>query len=178
MGPLATRRDRERYEDVLSRAVAQGAKVACGGGRPAAANTGWFVDATVLTDCTPDMDILNQESFGPVAPICRVDSLDEALEHANRSRFGLGANIYTNDLKEAMRAVNEFECGMVWVNAPLLDNEAVAFGGRKMSGTGRELGIEGLEQFRHTKMVMMDPNSEAQDFWWFPYKDEEACPVS
>lgn len=178
LGPMATSQERERYEGVLARAIEQGATVACGGGRPAAHNSGWFVDATVLTDCTPEMDILNNESFGPVAPICRVDSLDEALALANRSRLGLGANIYTTELKEAMRAVNEFDAGMVWVNAPLLDNEAVAFGGRKMSGTGRELGIEGLEQFRHTKMVMIDPNCAAQDFWWFPYADEEACPAS
>ena len=117
---------------------------------------------------------MNHESFGPVAPICKVSSLDQAIELANDSDYGLGANIYTSDLNEAMRAVNEIEVGMVWVNAPLLDNDAGPFGGRKMTGMGRQLGSEGLETFRHTKFVMIDPAADAQDFWWFPYKDEES----
>ena len=176
MGPMVSSRERDRYEGVLRRAIDQGAKVVTGGGRPARFNTGWFVEATVLTECTPDMDIMNDESFGPVAPICRVRDLDEAIELSNRSRLGLGASIYTTDLKETMRAVNELVAGMVWVNAPLLDNDAGPFGGRKMSGTGRQLGAEGLDQFRHTKLAMIDPNCNPQDFWWFPYADEEAYP--
>jgi betaine-aldehyde dehydrogenase len=176
IGPMVTHKGRERYEAVLQRAIEQGAKVACGGGRPAEFNAGWFVEPTVLTDVTPDMDIMNAESFGPVAPICRVSSLDQGIELANKSDFGLGASIYTADLNEAMRAVNEIETGMVWVNAPLLDNDAGPFGGRKMTGMGRQLGAEGLETFRHTKFAMIDPAANAQDFWWFPYKDEEACP--
>lgn len=173
MGPMVSARERDRYEAILARAVQQGAKVACGGGRPRGLNRGWFTDATVLTGVTPDMDIVNDESFGPVAPIVKVKNLDEAIELANRSRFGLGANIYTKDLSEAMRAVNEIQSGMVWVNVPLLDNDAVPFGGRKLSGHGRELGLEGLDQFRHTKMVLIDPEIREQQ-GWFPYADEEA----
>jgi acyl-CoA reductase-like NAD-dependent aldehyde dehydrogenase len=176
IGPMVTEKERNRYEGVLSRAIEQGAKVATGGGRPARFNKGWFVEPTVLTDVTPDMDIMNNESFGPVAPICKVSSLDEAIRLANDSDYGLGANIYTSDLAEAMRAVNEIETGMVWVNAPLLDNDAGPFGGRKMTGMGRQLGAEGLDTFRHTKLAMIDPGAKAQDFWWFPYKDEEAFP--
>ncbi|MBA4131356.1 MAG: aldehyde dehydrogenase [Hyphomicrobium sp.] len=175
MGPMVSERERDRYERILARAIQQGATVACGGGRPRGLNRGWFTDATVLTGVTPEMDIVNDESFGPVAPIVRVRSLDEAIELANRSRFGLGANIYTADLAEAMRAVNEIQSGMVWVNVPLLDNDAVPFGGRKLSGTGRELGIEGLDQFRHTKMVLIDPEVREQQ-GWFPYPDGEAWP--
>ena len=63
--------------------------------------------------------------------------------------------------------------GMVWVNAPLLDNDAGPFGGSKMSGIGRQLGPEGIDTFRETKMIMIDPESSSQDFWWFPYADEE-----
>lgn len=174
IGPMATQSERARYERILARARDQGAKVRIGGGRPAGFNRGWFVEPTVLTDVTPDMEILNDESFGPVAPLCRVKSVDEAIELANRSRYGLGANIYTGSLDEAMRAVNEIESGMVWVNAPLLDNAAGPFGGRKMSGTGRQLGSEGLDQFRHTKLAMIDPSASAQDFWWFPYADGES----
>ncbi len=175
MGPMVSARERDRYEAILARAIAQGAQVVCGGGRPAGLNRGWFTDATVLAGVTPDMEIVNDESFGPVAPIVKVRDLDEAILLANRSRFGLGANIYTKDLAEAMRAVNEIQSGMVWVNVPLLDNDAVPFGGRKLSGHGRELGIEGLDQFRHTKMVLIDPEIREQQ-GWFPYADSEAWP--
>ncbi len=176
MGPMVTEKERTRYEGVLARAIEQGAKVACGGGRPAGFNKGWFVEPTVLTAVTPDMDILNNESFGPVAPICQVASFEEAIERANDSRFGLGATIYTSDLNESTRAVNELVTGMVWVNAPLLDNDAGPFGGRKFSGIGRQLGAEGLDTFRHTKLAMVDYGSKPQDFWWFPYQDAESFP--
>lgn len=174
MGPLATRRQRERYEGLLARAREQGAKTATGGGRPAEQNRGWFVEPTVLTGVTPDMDIINEEPFGPVAPICKVKSFDEAITLANRSRYGLGANLYSRDLDETFRAVREIESGILWINAPLLDNDALPFGGRKLSGTGRQLGPEGLAQFQNTKFVMIDPKASNQDFWWFPYSDAES----
>ena len=78
-----------------------------------------------------------------MAPICRVKDFDEAIRLANRSRYGLGSNLYTLDMDEAFRAVNEIESG-IWINAPLLDNDALPFGGRKLSGTGRCAGAEGL----------------------------------
>ena len=172
MGPMASQRERERYERIVARAIGQGARVLAGARRPAHLARGWFVEPTVL-EVTHDMDILRGESFGPVAPVCRVDSLDQAIELANRSEFGLGANIYTSDLSESMRAVHEIEAGMVWVNTPLNDNDAVAFGGRKMSGAGRELGAEGLNQFRRAKMVMIAPQARP-DPEWFPYPDSDA----
>jgi betaine-aldehyde dehydrogenase len=173
MGPLATRRQRERFEGLMANARKEGAKAVVGGGRPANLNRGWFVEPTILTGVTPEMEILNEEPFGPVAPICRVKDFDEAISLANRSRYGLGANLYTLDMDEAFRAVNEIESGILWINAPLLDNDALPFGGRKLSGTGRQLGPEGLAQFQNTKFVMIDPKASNQDFWWFPYKREE-----
>ncbi|MEX0807694.1 MAG: aldehyde dehydrogenase family protein [Dongiaceae bacterium] len=174
LGPMAARRERDRYEALLKKAVAEGAQIAAGGDRPSQFNKGWFVNPTVLVGVTPDMTILQQESFGPVAPICKVDSFDQAIEYANKSIYGLGSTIFTMDLNEAMRAVDELEHGMVWVNAPLLDNDAGPFGGRKMSGMGRQLGSEGLDSFRHTKFAMIDPGCHSQDFWWFPYAEKEA----
>jgi betaine-aldehyde dehydrogenase len=120
------------------------------------------------------MEILNEEPFGPVAPICRVESFDQAIGLANRSRYGLGSNVYTLDMNETFRAVREIEAGILWINAPLLDNDALPFGGRKLSGTGRQLGPEDLRQFQNSKFVMIDPQASNQDFWWFPYKSEEA----
>lgn len=176
MGPMVSAKERDRYEAVLANAVDQGAKVAFGGGRPKEFNQGWFVDATVLTDCTPDMDIFHNESFGPCAPICRVKDFDEAMTLANNSKYGLGAYIYTLDLKETIRATEDLQAGMVWVNAPTLDNDAGPFGGSKLSGMGRQLGPEGIETFRETKTVMIDPECGTQDFWWFPYADDEMFP--
>jgi len=177
MGPMVSEKERTRYEGVLENAIKQGANVMLGGGRPAEFNQGWFVEPTVLSDCSHGMDMFHKESFGPVAPICRIKSFEEGIELANDSDFGLGANIYTRDLKEAIRGSEQLQAGMVWVNAPLLDNDAGPFGGTKSSGMGRQLGPEGLESFRQTKFVMIDPDcTDTQDFWWFPYKDEESYP--
>jgi betaine-aldehyde dehydrogenase len=176
MGPLASERELRRYSRILQQAKDEGIRTAVGGGRPAGLKRGWFVEPTVLVDVPAEAAILNDESFGPVAPVCRVASFEEAITLANRSRYGLGATIYTRDLDEAMRAVNELEAGMVWVNAPLLDNDAGPFGGRKQSGMGRQLGSEGLDAFRHTKLAMIDPAAHSHDFWWFPYSDAEAFP--
>ncbi|UCH41494.1 MAG: aldehyde dehydrogenase [Gammaproteobacteria bacterium] len=178
LGPMVAEKERTRYEAVLARAQEQGAEVALGGGRPEGFDKGWFVEPTILTGCNPDMEILNSESFGPVAPVCKVDSFDQALEYANNSQYGLGACLYTMDMGESFRAAEELDGGMVWVNAPLLDNDAGPFGGTKMSGMGRQLGPEGLETFRKTKLVWIDPECGTQDFWWFPYADEEAYPES
>ena len=176
MGPLASERELRRYLSLLRRANESGIKTATGGGRPSALARGWFVDPTVLVDVPADAEILNQETFGPVAPVCPVASFDEAIALANRSRYALGSTIYTTDLNETMRAVEEIEAGMVWVNAPLLDNDAGPFGGRKQSGMGRQLGAEGLDTFRHTKFSMIDPAANPHDFWWFPYSDAESFP--
>ncbi len=176
MGPLASQRELRRYLTLLESRSTGGAKVLAGGGRPAHLKKGWFVEPTVLGDVSPDAPIMNDETFGPVAPVCAVKSFEEAVTLANRSRYALGATIYTMDLDESMRAVNELEAGMVWVNAPLLDNDAGPFGGRKQSGMGRQLGSEGLDTFRHTKLAMIDHGAKAHDFWWFPYADSESFP--
>lgn len=178
LGPMEHAGERDRYEQVLARAVEQGAQVLLGGGRPQGLPTelrdGFFVEPTILGGVTPDMDVLNGEIFGPLAPLVKVSSFDEALRLTNASEFGLGATIYTTNSREIHRATNEIVSGMVWVNAPILDNDAGPFGGRKMSGVGRQLGAEGLDTFRHTKLVMVDPGPSEHDFWWFPYADEEA----
>ena len=172
IGPMASAGERDRVERILARAVQQGAKVRCGNRRPQHLQQGWFLEPTVL-EVTHSMEIMHGECFGPIAPVCKVRDLDEAIALANDSELGLGANIYTNELSEALRAVAEIESGIVWVNTPLNDNDCVPFGGRKLTGSGRELGAEGLAQFRRSKMVMIAPRAEA-DPEWFPYPDGDA----
>lgn len=175
IGPMVSAAERSRFEAIIKKAVDEGARIETGGGRPAGFDKGWFIEPTVLSNVTPEMAILNErELFGPAAPMCKVADFDEAIQLSVDSDYGLGANIYTQDLNEAMRAANEFQAGMVWVNAPLLDNDAGPFGGNKMSGLGRELGKDGLDAFRTCKLVMIDPAANNQDFWWFPYPDDES----
>ena len=172
VGPMSSARERARVERIVARAVEQGATIVTGGKRPAGLERGWFYEPTVMK-VDHSMEIMHGECFGPLAPIARVKDLDEAIRCANDSELGLGANIYTNELSESARAVREIETGIVWVNTPLNDNDAIPFGGRKMTGSGRELGSEGLEQFRRSKMVMIAPDAEA-DPEWFPYPDGDA----
>lgn len=171
IGPLVSEAARERVIRLVEDARAKGATLVCGGRIPPDHNTGWFYEPTILTGCTPDMDLLQQECFGPVAAICRVGSLDEAIERANASDFGLGASLFTTSLDEAMEAAERLEAGMVWVNNPLIDNDALPFGGWKASGMERELGRQGLDAFRRSKMVVIDHKPVRQG-WWYPYPDD------
>ncbi|MGH6938501.1 aldehyde dehydrogenase family protein [Hypericibacter sp.] len=170
IGPLVSEAARNKVMALVDDALAKGAKLACGGRVPPQFNKGWFYEPTILTGCGPEMAILQQECFGPVAPICKVASLDEAIALANRTRYGLGAAIYTTKLDEAMAATERLEAGMIWVNNVLGDNEALPFGGWKASGLGRSLSRIGLNSFRRAKMIMLDPSPELQG-WWYPYSD-------
>jgi betaine-aldehyde dehydrogenase len=113
-----------------------------------------------------------EEVFGPVAAIVRVRDVDEAIALANDSDYGLGANIFTNNLRNVMKAMEEIKAGTFWVNDPLTDNEAGPFGGMRQSGIGRELGEEGLEAFREPKHVHIDYIQERKNYW-FPYADRK-----
>ncbi len=170
IGPLVSAAARDKVMGFIDQAVREGAKIACGGRIPPAFNTGWFYEPTVLTGIRPEMSILQAEMFGPVAPVIKVRDFEEAVALANRSRFGLGAAIYTGRLDEAMAAAERLESGMVWVNNVLGDNDALPFGGWKLSGLGRALSRLGLNAFRQSKMVMLDPKAELQS-WWYPYSD-------
>ena len=159
IGPLVSEAARAKVMRLVDDAVAHGAVAVTGGRVPPAHNVGWFYEPTILTGVTPDMAIVREECFGPVAAICRVGDFDEAIRLANDSPFGLGASVFTTDLAEAMEAAERLEAGMVWVNNPLIDNDALPFGGWKASGLGRELGRQGLDAFRRSKMVDHRPQA-------------------
>lgn len=171
IGPLVNQAARDKVSRLIDEAVAQGATVLTGGRIPPERPQGWYYEPTVLTGVTPKMSIFHEEAFGPVASICKVASLDEAIRLANNSEFGLGASLFTTDLAEAMEFVERIESGMAWVNNPLVDNDALPFGGWKNSGLGRALGKDGLNAFRRSKMVIIDPVPKIHD-WWYPYPDD------
>jgi acyl-CoA reductase-like NAD-dependent aldehyde dehydrogenase len=170
IGPLVSEAARAKVMRLVEDAKSKGATVVLGGKIPDSEPVGWFYEPTILTGCTPDMEIMREECFGPVAAVARVADFDEAIRLANDSPFGLGASVFTTSLEEAMRAADELEAGMVWVNNPLIDNDALPFGGWKSSGMGRELGRQGLDAFRRSKMVIIDHKPVIQD-WWYPYPD-------
>jgi betaine-aldehyde dehydrogenase len=165
IGPMASAVQRDKVRAQLDGAIAAGATLVTGG---EIRDRGHFLSPAVVTGAPAETDLLREETFGPVAPIVPVDSLDEAIAHANGIRYGLGANVYTRDLETAIRCARELKAGTVWINDPLTDNDAGPFGGYKSSGLGRELGREGLEAFQETKHVHIETRLEAKE-WWYPY---------
>jgi betaine-aldehyde dehydrogenase len=168
VGSMVSGAQREKVLAQLDGARSAGATILVGGDRPSGLDRGHFLSPAVVTGAAAETDLLREETFGPVAPIVPVDSLDEAIALANGTRFGLGANVYTRDLATAIRCAKEIRAGTVWINDPLTDNDAGPFGGMKSSGLGRELGREGLEAFQETKHVHIEPKLEIKD-WWYPY---------
>jgi betaine-aldehyde dehydrogenase len=167
VGPMVSAPQRAKVEAQLESAVAAGAELVAGGDR-AGRDRGHYLAPAVVTGAPAETDLLREETFGPVAPIVRVGSLDEAIALANGTPYGLGANVYTRDLATAVRCLRELKAGTVWINDPLTDNDAGPFGGMKQSGLGRELGQEGLEAFQETKHVHVETQIAAKD-WWYPY---------
>jgi acyl-CoA reductase-like NAD-dependent aldehyde dehydrogenase len=169
IGPMVSDGQRAKVVAQLEAASAAGAEILVGGDRGGTAQ-GHFLAPAVVTGAAPDSDLLRKETFGPVAPIVPVASLDEAIALANGTEFGLGANVYTGELESAVRCMRELKAGTVWINDPLTDNDAGPFGGFKQSGLGRELGREGLEAFQETKHVHMESRIERKE-WWYPYSE-------
>ena len=167
VGPMVSAPQRAKVEAQVEAAVAAGAELVVGGGR-AGHERGHFYAPAVVTGAAAETALLSEETFGPVAPIVPVRSLDEAIELANSTPFGLGANVYTRDLETAVRCLREIRAGTVWINDPLTDNDAGPFGGFKQSGFGRELGQEGLEAFQETKHVHIETKIAPKE-WWYPY---------
>ncbi|MFP3900687.1 MAG: NADP-dependent succinic semialdehyde dehydrogenase [Acidimicrobiia bacterium] len=151
VGPLATESGLADLEAQVSDAVSAGAEVLCGGERPA--GPGWYYPPTVLRGVTPDMRMFHEEVFGPVAPVYRVEDLDAAIELANATTFGLGANIWTTDAAEQDRFVSEVASGAVFVNGMTTSYPELPFGGVKASGYGRELGRQGIRAFCNATTV-------------------------
>jgi succinate-semialdehyde dehydrogenase/glutarate-semialdehyde dehydrogenase len=151
LGPLATEQGRNDVEELVADAVAQGATVLLGGQRPD--GPGWFYPATVITGITPKMRMYREEVFGPVAQLYRVPGVDEALELANATDFGLGSNVWTNDDAEQERFQRDLAAGAVFVNGMTTSFPELPFGGVKTSGYGRELSAQGIREFCNVKAI-------------------------
>ena len=156
VGPLASEQQRDDVEHLVADAVAKGARALCGGAAPE--GPGFYYPPTVLAGITPQMRVHAEEVFGPVATLYRVPDIDAAIELANATEFGLGANAWTNDEAERARFIRDLAAGMVFVNGNVTSYPQLPFGGIKSSGHGRELYVQGIREFCNIKSVWIgDP---------------------
>jgi succinate-semialdehyde dehydrogenase/glutarate-semialdehyde dehydrogenase len=153
VGPLASARRRDAVEALVQDALAKGAVLRCGGRRPGGFDRGFFYEPTVLTEVDPSMRVMQEEAFGPIAPITGFDDLDDALARANANELGLAGYVFTRNTRTAFLAAEGIEAGMVGVNNFVIASAEIPFGGIKKSGFGREGGSEGIDSYTVTKYV-------------------------
>src|SRR4051812_29624330 len=156
IGPLATPQILKDLEEQVNVSVARGAKLLTGGQRPKLSDEfarGNFYEPTVLADIPKDAPASCDETFGPVASLFRVGNINEAIELANATTFGLGSSAWTNDVTERERFINELEAGSVFINGMVASDPRLPFGGVKHSGYGRELSYFGIREFVNIKTV-------------------------
>jgi acyl-CoA reductase-like NAD-dependent aldehyde dehydrogenase len=166
IGPMVSDEQVEQVRKLVDDAVADGAKLHCGG-----ADAPWFRPA-VLTGVTHDMRIMREEIFGPVVPIVTVEDEDEAIALANDSVFGLGASVWTMNRAKGERIAGRLQSGMVWINDHMFSHGACScsWGGVRDSGLGRSHSKFGLYECVNIKLVTWEP-SRTRDFWWHPYDE-------
>lgn len=154
MGPLVEGRALESVSEKVEKAISQGAKLLCGGHR--IGEKGFFYAPTVLGDCTQQMDIMHEETFGPVIPIVKFEKLDEAISMSNDSEYGLASSIFTNNLNDAVKACRELEFGETYVNREHFEAIQGFHAGVKKSGIGGADGKHGVEEYLVTHVTYLD----------------------
>jgi aldehyde dehydrogenase (NAD+) len=152
MGPLAMQRQLTRVQGYIAKGKEEGAKLALGGGRPKGFDRGWYVEPTVFTDVQQSMTIAREEIFGPVVSFITYKDVDDAVEKANATVYGLHGAVYTQDPERGYAIARRVRSGSVTVNGLIVD-PTMPFGGFKQSGTGREGGIEGLDPYFELKTI-------------------------
>jgi succinate-semialdehyde dehydrogenase/glutarate-semialdehyde dehydrogenase len=153
IGPLATPKILDMLLAQIEAAKAAGGNVLIGGNR--VDGPGNFIQPTVIADVPPTSEIAKQETFGPLALLFKISSIEEAIALANDTPFGLGASVWTNDLTEQQRLTSGLQCGSVFVNAQVASDPRLPFGGVKKSGHGRELSAAGMREFLNAKTVVV-----------------------
>jgi succinate-semialdehyde dehydrogenase / glutarate-semialdehyde dehydrogenase len=160
LAPLSSERAAADLQAQIQDAIDKGATVVAGGKRPE--HAGAFVEATILTDVTPDMRAFREELFGPAAVVYKVKDAAEAVALANDSDFGLGATVMSSDLDRAREVAEQLEAGMVWINQPTGSSPELPFGGIKRSGYGRELSELAMFEFANRRLLRTVPVKKAE----------------
>jgi len=152
-GPQVSQEQFDKILSYINLGKKEGATLTTGGTR--VGNKGYFVSPTVFADCTDKMTICREEIFGPVMSIMKFDDIDEIIDRANDTMYGLAAGLWTKDVAKAHYVAHRLKAGTVWVNTFNYYDSAQPFGGFKQSGIGRELGEEGLASYLETKSVVV-----------------------
>ena len=153
MGPLVNARQRQRVLSYIEKGREEGARILLGGGRPAHLERGYYVEPTVFVDVTNDMTIAREEIFGPVLCVITHEGDDDAVRIANDSEFGLSGSVWSADESRAMAVARRIRAGTINVNGGNFYGADAPFGGYKQSGIGREMGLEGFEEYLETKTI-------------------------
>ncbi|KAM4748525.1 retinal dehydrogenase 2 isoform 2-T2 [Rhinophrynus dorsalis] len=150
-GPQTDKKQYNKILELIQSGIAEGAKLECGG--KALGRKGFFIEPTVFSNVTDDMRIAKEEIFGPVQQILRFKTMEEVIERANNTEYGLVAAVFTNDINKAFTVSSAIQAGTVWINCYNALNAQSPFGGYKMSGNGREMGEYGLREYTEAKTV-------------------------
>jgi acyl-CoA reductase-like NAD-dependent aldehyde dehydrogenase len=155
IGPLNSEDGRSSVEDAVLRLESEGAEVIRGRMPDDLLRKGFFYPPVLVTGCDGDSPVLQEEIFGPVIPVIKAGDLDEAIEIANNTRYGLGASVWTQNIKVAEQSAEELEAGIIWVNQHMKLPPEVPFGGVKGSGSGRENGLAFIEGYTEEKTILI-----------------------
>ena len=158
MGPLVEQRALESVTKKVERAISQGAKLLCGGHR--VGEKGYFYAATVLDNCRQDMDIIHEETFGPVIPLVEYDTIEQAIAWANDCEYGLASSVFTKDIDTATRVARELEFGETYINREHFEAMQGFHAGVKKSGIGGADGKHGIEEYLVTHVTYLDTHYE------------------
>ncbi|MBK5506383.1 aldehyde dehydrogenase DhaS [Bacillus sp. TH12] len=156
IGPLVSEEQQKRVMSYIEKGIEEGAEVLCGGSNPF--DQGYFVSPTVFADVNDEMTIAKEEIFGPVISAIPFNDIDEVIERANKSQFGLAAGVWTENVKTAHYVASKVRAGTVWVNCYNVFDAASPFGGFKQSGLGREMGSYALNNYTEVKSVWINLN--------------------
>jgi aldehyde dehydrogenase (NAD+) len=152
-GPVISARQRDRVQSYLDLAIAEGGTFACGGGRPADRDRGFFIEPTVIAGLTNDARVAREEIFGPVLTVIAHDGDQDAIRIANDSPYGLSGTVFSADPQRAQATANRLRVGTVNVNGGVWYSADVPFGGYKQSGVGSEMGVAGFEEYLELKVI-------------------------
>lgn len=157
-GPVISARQRDRIEGYLQSAIAEGGRFACGGGRPADRDTGFFIEPTVIAGLDNGAKVAREEIFGPVLTVIAHDGDDDAVRIANDSPYGLSGTVYSGDAQRAAQVAARLRVGTVNVNGGVWYSADMPFGGYRQSGIGREMGLAGFEEYLEIKAIATAAN--------------------
>ncbi len=165
MGPVAFKEHLEKVQDAIRAGQDEGAELICGGNRPEAPELrdGYFIEPTIFTGVDNGMRIAREEIFGPVLSVIPFEDEEELIEQANGTRFGLAAGVWTKDIRRAHRVAHALRAGTVWVNSYRTVSFNAPFGGYKMSGLGRENGLESVNEYTQVKSVWVELSGQTRD---------------